>query len=67
MIFGKILGLLGLTMLFAFPAWAQELLSESTDLVESDMEMNEDEVRTLYVRTPHYRRPCLFYVLRAAY
>lgn len=50
MIFGKILGLLGLTMLFAFPAWAQELLSESTDLVESDMEMNEDEVRTLYVR-----------------
>ena len=37
-------------MLVAFPAYAQELLSESTDLVESDMEMNEDEVSTLYVR-----------------
>ena len=43
MILGKILGLLGLTMLVAFPAWAQDL-SESTDLAESDMEMNDNEV-----------------------
>ena len=30
-------------MLVAFPAWAQDL-SESTDLAESDMEMNDNEV-----------------------
>ena len=49
MILTKILGLLGLTMLVALPAWAQEL-SETTDLAESDMEMNDDEVRTPHIR-----------------
>lgn len=51
MILAKILGLLGLTMLFALPAWAQNAgLSESTDLVESDMEMNDDDVSTHHIR-----------------
>ena len=44
MILSKIFGLLGLTILVALPAWAEEELSESTDLAESEMEMNNEEV-----------------------
>ena len=48
MIIGKILGLLGLTLLFAFPAWAEETYENNFDLAENDMEDEGQEASSLH-------------------
>ena len=50
MIIGKILGLLGLTLLVAFPAWAEETYENSFDLAEDDMETEGQDVSTFHIR-----------------
>ena len=50
MIIGKILGLLGLTLLGAFPAWAEETYENSFDLAEDDMETEGQDVSTFHIR-----------------
>ena len=50
MIIGKILGLLGLTLLVAFPAWAEEAYENNFDLAEDDMETEGQDVSTFHIR-----------------
>ena len=50
MIIGKILGLLGLTLLVAFPAWAEETNENNFDLAENDMEDEGQDVSTFHIR-----------------
>ena len=50
MIIGKILGLLGLTLLVAFPAWAQKPPNSGSQLAENDMETEGQDVSTFHIR-----------------